>query len=68
MALKGRKRVDLTDEMQQDINVIKNNFKNLFNIVPSDRQVFNLLIESYKQNKMEVDKCKKKKNAFVFRF
>jgi len=58
-------RFHIGDQMSKDIETVRLDFKKKFGVMPSNVQIFNLLMKSYKTKK---DKLYRKKKSKQFEF
>jgi len=67
MAQPKQKSFNFNDEMQKDFEYIKKQFSNKFGVSPSNTSIMSLLLETYKNSKMEIKRKPKSKKHFLIR-
>jgi len=67
MAQPKQKSFNFNDEMQKDFEFIKKQFSNKFGVSPSNTSIMSLLLETYKNSKMEIKRKPKSKKHFLIR-
>ena len=61
------RKIRFNEEMEKDFEFIKTQFKDRFNIKPSNKSLMELLLETYKNTKISVSKTPNKKKEFKVR-
>jgi len=59
------KGIKFNEEMEKDFEYIKRQFKQTFNVKPSNTSLMNLLLQTYKNTKVCIKKKPKSKNKFL---
>lgn len=58
-----KKQIYFNEEMERDFESIRQEFKQKFNITPSNTEILNLLMNGYRNNKSEI---KRKPKSWEF--
>lgn len=59
------KLIGFNDEMNNDIEEIKNHFFKNFKVMPSNTAIMNLLIKTYKEKNLSINKKSRSKKTFI---
>jgi len=61
------KSFNFNDEMQKDFEYIKKQFSHKFGVSPSNTSIMSLLLETYKNSKIDIKRKPKSKKHFLIR-
>lgn len=65
---KKQRNFNFNEQMDGDLQFIKSQFKDRFKIIPSNTQILNLLLQTYKETNLLIERKPKKKKCFVIKF
>lgn len=63
-----KREIRFNDEMDRDINDIKLVFREKFKVVPSNTNIMNLLLKTYKETKLNIIKKPRTKKEFMIQW
>lgn len=66
--MKKTRRICFNDEMNKDIEDIRKHFQTVFKVRPSNGDLMNLLIKTFKETKTRIKKKPKSKKTFMVEF
>lgn len=59
------KKINFDEEMERDLEEMREEFKKRFNILPSNTALMNVLLQTYKNSKPNITKKPKTKKTFM---
>jgi len=61
------KQIIFNDEMNKDLSEIKESIRKRFNVRPSNKAIMNLLLQTYKESKPNIERKRKSRKEFLIK-
>jgi hypothetical protein len=65
--METRKNIRFNEDMEKDVQAIKNYFLQTYRYYPSNKQIFAMLLTLWKEKQFKIEQNNKKKRNFTFR-